>query len=36
MGFALRARGRIQGTSDPSRLNDFGMEELYMEAPLLG
>jgi hypothetical protein len=36
MGWALRVGGRLEGTSDPSSLNDFGLDEIYMEGRFSG
>jgi hypothetical protein len=35
-GFALRVGGRLQGTTDRSKLNDFGFDEVYAEARFSG
>ena len=34
--FGLRASGRIQGSSDPKKLNDISLDTLYLEARFSG
>ena len=35
-GFGLRVGGAIQGAPDRSKLNDFGLDEMYVEARFSG
>ena len=34
--FGLRTSGRIQGSSDPKKMNDFSLDTLYLEARFSG